>query len=162
MALWYQEQPLPHEHLHSGQIQHSLALSPANRTQCHGSVHPQYKDISCLFLVKFLHKTMHFQLRVFNLIFVLHTTTIPNCCRASLGWKRAKIKCAAGLYQVLAESQQGQQQTEELLESRMQLQDALMGNREQGEGRRGERKGMGEFVQVSSAVETEERWGGLH
>lgn len=99
---------------------------------------------------------MHFQLCVFNLIFVLHTTTIPNCCRVSLEWRRAKIKCAAGLYQVLTESQQGQQQTEEPLESRLQLQEALMGDREQGEGRRGGRKGMGEFVQVSSAVETEE------
>lgn len=63
---------------------------------------------------------------------------------------------------MLAEPQKGHQQTEEPLVSRLQLQEALMGDREQEESRRGGRKGMGEFVQASSAVETEERWEGLH
>lgn len=64
--------------------------------------------------------------------------------------------------QVLAESQQNHQRIEEPLVSRLQLQEALMGDREQGEGRRGGREGTDEFVQVSSAVEAEERRGGLH
>lgn len=63
---------------------------------------------------------------------------------------------------MLAESQQGHQQIEEPLVSRLQLQEALTGDRKQGGGRRGGRKGVGEFVQVSSAVETEKGWGGLH
>lgn len=76
LTLRGQAQPLLHEHLHRGQTQLSLAVSPVNRTQHHGEVQPQYKDISFLFLVpiKFLQKKTHLQLQVFGLSFVLLST----------------------------------------------------------------------------------------
>lgn len=163
LALWHQEQPLPHEHLHRGQTQHPLALSPANRTQCRGHVHPQYKDISCLFLVpiKFLQRKMHFRLRVFSLIFVLHTT--PSRTDAELLLEGGEPKL--NVLEVSTRCWQNHSKVTSKLRS-LWYSDCSSkkhsGDREQGDGRRGGRKGMGEFVQVSSAVETEKGWGGLH